>query len=121
MPPTRRHRVPAAGVRGHGRIGIRQNDPPSGLEEDIGRQWIGAIHGLLLDCPDEVRRERIEARPRWRLRDVAEQIRWGQWLRENIAEQVDTSRCSPEEAAQAVADWVDALLLADEMAGEPTG
>jgi predicted kinase len=83
---------------------------PGGLEDDVGRKWIGTIHGLLLDCPDEVRRQRIEARPRWRLRDVAEQVSWAQWLRENIAEQIDTSRCSPDEAARAVAAWVEGLL-----------
>jgi energy-coupling factor transporter ATP-binding protein EcfA2 len=83
---------------------------PHGLEDNAGRKWVGPIHGLLLDCPDDVRRQRIEARPRWRLRDVAEQISWAQWLRENITEQIDTSRCSPEEAAQAVACWVAGLL-----------
>ena len=36
---------------------------PGGLEENVGRKWVGAIHGLLLDCPDEIRRQRIEARP----------------------------------------------------------
>jgi hypothetical protein len=83
---------------------------PSGIEDNVGRKWVGAIHGLLLDCPDEVRCQRIEARPRWRLREVDEQIRWAQWLRETIAEQIDTSRCSPEEAARGIADWVGRLL-----------
>lgn len=89
---------------------------PSGLETNVGRKWIGPIYGLLLDCPDEVRRQRIEARPPWRLRDTAEQVRWAAWLRENIAQQIDTSRCSPEEAARAVADWAEGLLM-DELAG----
>ena len=83
---------------------------PGGLDENVGRKWVGPIHGLLLDCPDEIRRQRIEARPSWRLRDVTEQIRWAAWLRENIAEQIDTSRCSPEEAVRAIADWVEGLL-----------
>lgn len=89
---------------------------PAGLETNVGRKWIGPIYGLLLDCPDEVRRQRIEARPPWRLRDTAEQARWAAWLRENIAQQIDTSRCSPEEAARAVADWAEGLLM-DELAG----
>jgi hypothetical protein len=83
---------------------------PGDLEENVGRKWVGAVHGLLLDCPDEIRRQRIEARPPWRLRDVAEQIRWAQWLREAITEQIDTSRCSPDEAARAIAAWVEGLL-----------
>lgn len=83
---------------------------PAGLEANVGRKWIGPIHGLLLDCPDDIRRERIEDRPPWRLRDITEQIRWAAWLRENIMEQIDTSRCSPEDTAQAIADWVTAAL-----------
>lgn len=80
---------------------------PGGLEKNVGRKWVGAVHGLLLDCPDEIRRQRIEARPPWRLRNVAEQIRWARWLREAIAEQIDTSQCSPDEAARAIAAWVE--------------
>jgi len=83
---------------------------PQGLESDVGREWVGAIHGLLLDCPDDVRRRRIEARPSWRIRDVDEQIGWARWLRENITRQIDTSCCSPEEASKAIVDWIDEIL-----------
>lgn len=83
---------------------------PDGLEENVGRKWVGTIHGLLLDCPDEIRRQRIEARPPWRLRDITEQTHWAAWLREHVPEQIDTSLCSPEEAARAVAAWVEARL-----------
>jgi hypothetical protein len=79
---------------------------PARLEDNPARKWVGPLHTVVLDCPDPVRRERIEARPPWRSRDVAEQVAFGRWLRENITDRVDTSTCSPEEAARAVADWV---------------
>lgn len=41
---------------------------------------------------------------------MTEQTAFGQWLRDNIADQVDTSKCSPDEAAEAVAGWVLARL-----------
>jgi hypothetical protein len=83
---------------------------PDRVESNIGRKWVGTVHSLVLDCPDEVRRQRIDARPEWRLRDTTEQISFGRWLRETIPDRVDTSRCSPEEAARAVADWVETRL-----------
>lgn len=87
---------------------------PDRVKSNVGRKWVGALHSLVLDCPDEVRKQRIDARPEWRLRDTAEQISFGRWLRETITDRVDTSRCSPEEAAHAVAAWVEALLTKDD-------
>jgi hypothetical protein len=74
------------------------------------RRWAGDIRFLLLDCPDELRRERIEARPSWRARDIEEQTEFGRWLRHNIADQVDTSSGTPEESAAAVASWVSGYM-----------
>jgi len=79
---------------------------PDRLEANVGRKWVAAIHALVLDCPDEILLQRIEARPGWRARETTQQIRFGSWLRENIADRVDTSLCPPDEAARAVADWV---------------
>jgi predicted ABC-type ATPase len=36
---------------------------PEHLEGLPGRAWVGEIHYLVLDCPDDLRRQRIEARP----------------------------------------------------------
>jgi hypothetical protein len=83
---------------------------PTRLEGNAGRKWVGPVHTLVLDCPNETLRARIESRPGWRSRDVAEQVSFGSWLRENTTDQIDTSRCSPHEAANAVADWVIGLL-----------
>jgi hypothetical protein len=83
---------------------------PDHLAQLPNRKWVGDIHFLLLDCPDDVRRRRIEARPPWRSRDIETQTRFGHWLRENISEQIDTSRGSPEEAAARVVDWITKRL-----------
>lgn len=79
---------------------------PEHLQDLPARRWVGTIHFLVLDCPDEVRRARIEARPAWRSRDVEEQVRFGRWLRGNIPDRVDTARGTPEDTARSVATWV---------------
>ena len=85
---------------------------PEHLDALPGRAWVGEIHFLVLDCPDEERRRRIEARPRWRTRDIDEQTAFGRWLRSNLQPVVDTSAQSPAEAADAVAAWVRQRLAA---------
>ena len=79
---------------------------PDHLARLPNRKWVGDIHFLLLDCLDDVRQRRIEARPPWRSRDIEAQTSFGHWLRENIPDQIDTSRGSPEEAATGVVDWI---------------
>jgi len=76
---------------------------PDGLP---GRRWTPNVRFLLLDCPDNLRRERIQARPSWRSRDIEEQAEFGRWLRHNIADRVDTSSGTPEDTAAAIASWV---------------
>jgi hypothetical protein len=83
---------------------------PGNLDELPARRWIADIHFIVLDCPDELRRARIRARPPWRGHDLEEQVEFGQWLRRNIADRVDTSSGTPEEAAAAVADWIELRL-----------
>jgi len=83
---------------------------PEHLESPPGRRWVDEIHYLVLDCPDELRRQRIEARPRWRGRDIDEQTAFGRWLRQNLAPVIDTSTDSPAGVAQRVAAWVQAQL-----------
>jgi hypothetical protein len=79
---------------------------PQQLDGLPARRWIGTIHFLVLDCPDGVRRERLTARPAWRARDIDEQTEFGRWLRANFADQVDTSRGTPDDTAAIVAAWV---------------
>jgi hypothetical protein len=79
---------------------------PGQLEPLPARRWVGEIRFLLLDCSDEVRLERLEARPPWRRHDIEEQTKFGRWLRETMADAVDTALGSPEDSAQAVAAWV---------------
>jgi AAA domain-containing protein len=83
---------------------------PGHLQELPSRRWIAGIHFIVLDCPDELRRARISARPPWRSRDIDEQVTFGQWLRDNITDRVDTSSGTPEDAAAAIAAWIDRHL-----------
>jgi hypothetical protein len=79
---------------------------PEHLGNLPGRAWIGEIHFLVLDCPDEERRRRMEARPRWRARDIDAQTEFGRWLRKNLSPVIDTTSQSPSEVADTVAAWV---------------
>jgi hypothetical protein len=85
---------------------------PDHLVDLPARRWIGDIHFLLLDCPDELRRERLGARPAWRGRDIEAQSEFGRRLREVIGDRVDTSIGGPQDTAAAVAVWVLAHLEA---------
>jgi hypothetical protein len=83
---------------------------PDHLETLPGRELVGEIVYGVLDCSDDVRRTRIEARPSWRLRDIDEQVAFGAWLRTNLAPVFDTDSVIPEKTADAVAGWVRELL-----------
>jgi hypothetical protein len=83
---------------------------PGNLQQSPARRWIGDIHCIVLDCPDELRRARMSARPPWRSHDTDGQVEFGQWLRRNIADRVDTSRGTPEDTAAAIAAWIDGHL-----------
>lgn len=83
---------------------------PDHLRELPSRRWIGAIRFLVLDCPDELRRARISARPAWRSRDIDDQVEFGRWLRRNIPDRVDTSGGTPEDTATAITTWIDRHL-----------
>ncbi len=83
---------------------------PEHLRDLPARRWIGDIHFFVLDCPDDLRRDRINARPRWRSRDIEEQVEFGQWLRGNIPDRFDTSSGTPEDTAAAISAWIDRHL-----------
>lgn len=86
---------------------------PEHLEILPARRWVEEIHYLVLDCPDDLRRERIQARPVWRHRDLAEQVEFAHWLRRNIPDRLDTSMGSPHDTALAVAAWITGHLADD--------
>jgi adenylate kinase family enzyme len=87
---------------------------PECLDRLAARCWVSDIHVIVLDCPDELRRARINARPPWRSRDIDEQVKFGRWLRSNISDRVDTSSGSPDETAAAIAAWIGRHLARTE-------
>lgn len=87
---------------------------PEHLRDLPGRDLVGEIAYAALDCSDDVRRARIDARPPRRLRDVEEQVAFGAWLRTNVSPVFDTDQATPEATADAVASWIRELLVASE-------
>lgn len=83
---------------------------PFHLENLEQARWVTSQHFFLLDCSEAVRRERLEARPPWRERQIEEQTRWGVWLRENMPEGVDTGRVGIDEAVRSIAGWVRSVI-----------
>jgi hypothetical protein len=79
---------------------------PGTLESLPAGRWVGEIRYLVLDCPDDVRRQRMASRPPWRLHDLDEQVSWGRWLRAHVPDRVDTTQGTPADSAAAVAAWV---------------
>lgn len=75
---------------------------------------MSSLHFFLLDCPDTVRRKRLEARPPWRGREreraIEEQTRWGAWLREHIHEGINTDLAGVDETVLSVAVWVRGVV-----------
>ena len=70
-----------------------------------GRRWIRSFHYLLLDCEDDTRRRRMDARPAGRTHDVEQQLAFAHHLRARFPVTVDTSSGGPEDAADEVAAW----------------
>ncbi len=69
-------------------------------------QWCSSVEWLLLDCPDDVRRERLARRGRWTDEMVAEAVEDARRLREVVERRVDTARLSHEEVALAILSWL---------------
>ena len=83
---------------------------PEHLEDLPGRAWVGETHYLVLDCPDDQRQQRIDARPPWRGRHLPEQFEFARWLRRHLAPVIDTSTRTPAQVADEVAAWVQDRL-----------
>jgi hypothetical protein len=86
---------------------------PEHLENLVGRRWVGDIHYLVLDCPEDERIRRLQSRPQWRLRDVDDQLAFAGWLRRNLSPVVNTSGMTPAAVADEVAAWMRTLLHSD--------
>jgi broad-specificity NMP kinase len=63
----------------------------------------------LLDCDDETRTGRLEARG-WDSYEIEDALSDAQSLRDDVDVVVDTSDTEPSEAAALVADWVNASM-----------
>ncbi len=94
---------------------------PWDLDACDARGLVGSIHFLNLHCSDEVREQRLRARPAWRQSSheayIEQHRKFAQWLLDNAAtaynpsmQIVDTSNASVTEVAAAIARWVLTVL-----------
>jgi hypothetical protein len=82
---------------------------PSQLEDLPARRWIGDVHFAALDCADDVRRARLEVRPKWRERAIERHLEYAAHLRRMIPVVTATDDGTPEQVAQRLAGWVRGL------------
>jgi hypothetical protein len=83
---------------------------PEQLEELPLREWVGEIHFAALDCSDDLRRQRLEARPKWREREIDRHLEFAAELRKRLDPVISTDEGTPEDAAASVARWVRSHL-----------
>lgn len=79
---------------------------PEQLDPLPARSWVGEIHFAVLDCGDDVRRQRLEARPPWRERAIEEHLSFAAHLRRLPATLIFTDDSNPARTADRVATWV---------------
>ena len=88
----------------------------------IRAAWLSVASGVAQDCPDDVRRQHLEARPAWRGRrrshGIDEQTKWGTWLRDHIVESVDTGQYGVDETVRVLAEWARSLSSGTSRDGE---
>lgn len=82
---------------------------PSDLEEHGLPDWCGGVEWLLLDCNDEVRRERLRTRREWTDAMVEEAVEDARSLRQSVSVSVDTAQHTPVQVASAILAWLEAL------------
>jgi hypothetical protein len=86
---------------------------PDRIEQVPNRSSVGSVHHLLLDCADDARRRRLDARPPWRGHDREAQAGWSRQLRAEVPDQVRTDLLTVDETVEAIASWVRAHLADD--------
>lgn len=83
---------------------------PEQLDELPLREWVGDTHFAALDCADDLRVQRLEARPAWRERNIEQHLEFAAELRKRLDTVISTDEGTPEEAAASVARWVRSHL-----------
>jgi hypothetical protein len=92
----------------NGRIPVffTPNDPQD-IEQYGQPVWCSDIKWLLLDCDDQIRRERLIHRPDWTGAMIDDAFADANVLRQTIYLQVDTGLLSPKAIATKILDWLE--------------
>ena len=72
-----------------------------------GLDWCGGLEWLRLDCDDDTRRNRLEARPGWTADMIDDAIADARYLRATVQPSLDTTSLSPEAVAKQILDWLN--------------
>ena len=93
---------------------------PDDFEQCGARELVGTIYFLNLHCNDEVREQRLRARPAWRGCDdefIQKHKQFARWLLDHAETDfdppmpmVDTSDMPVEDVARRIAQWVSSTL-----------
>ena len=79
--------------------------------DDLARygqpRWCRAMRWLLLDCADDVRRQRLRQRPEWTEPMITEALSDAASLRQTSALRIGTTTQAPEQVANAIRRWVE--------------
>ncbi len=83
---------------------------PNDLEALERADWCRSVSWLLLDCSDEVRTKRLEARSDWTEARKTESLADAAELRGLIDRSIDTGVFGPGEVAVKIIRWAEAIL-----------
>ena len=73
--------------------------------------WCARIRWLLLDCDDDIRRDRLAERDNWTSPMIDGALKDAGQLRAAVKEIVDTGALSPNEAVGRIQSWLDRVQL----------
>src|SRR5688572_32195489 len=69
--------------------------------------WWTRVEWLLLDCDDQLRRQRLKQRPEWTDTMIAEAISDTALLRQGVQMRVDTGSDTPDGIARTILGWLE--------------
>lgn len=83
---------------------------PSDLETFGKPAWCREIFWLLLDCEDQIRRDRLTEREDWTLERTDEAIEDARELRQLVPDRIDTGVLVTGEVANKVLGWINSKM-----------
>lgn len=86
---------------------------PNDMARDGQPEWCRRIEWLLLDCDDQLRRQRLKQRPEWTDAMIEEAIDDATRLRAMVVTHINTGVEAPESVARQIRDWLERTSTPD--------